>query len=177
MLGHLVREHPRCRLPLWFEEGLAQWVSERLYRGDSGILDGALRADKLIPFDALLRDFPDHEHASALAYAQSLSLVRFISGHGARDEKARGNLRAMLVILCRGTRFEDALRIATGLDFASLERAWISEMRRRVPLSVQQLPSFLFGGTILILSLLLWATLRVRRERRFAEFDASDDDE
>ena len=172
VVGHLEREHAECFVPRWFDEGVAQWVSERVFHGEPDILDRAAGSDALLPFDELVNSFPEQEGASALAYAQSLSLVRFISRLHAEHELVRGNIRAIFALLARGWRLEAAIESVTGMSMPALLDAWRADLERRaLAADLRLFPQILFGAILLVSSLLGWATLRVRRARRLREFD------
>jgi len=174
-IGHLEREHPWCRVPRWLDEGVAQWVSDAVLFGPPDLLLRAAGKDELLPFAELERAFPEQEGASALAYAQSASLVRFLSSYGAENEHVKGNVRWLLRFMAQGRTFEDALHAVTGLDVASFERAWLGDLQAKSMLGLRDLPAFLFSGILFTLAVLLFATLRVRRARRMAELEADED--
>ncbi|MCB9833537.1 MAG: hypothetical protein H6807_13790 [Planctomycetes bacterium] len=173
LLGELRRRHERMEIPVWLDEGIAQWASERGEDGREDLVAQAARRDQLIPFKKLRDDFPDQEGASALAYAQSHSLVRFIAAHD-NPRGLKNNVQGMLLALAGGATVEDAIRSMTGYDFDRLEEAWRNETRASLPISTRDLPDLIFGLLILVLAALAWAVHRVRRERRLEQFDAEE---
>lgn len=72
----LIRALARDHLPLWLNEGLAQWAAGET----SAHLDQRLaKGEKLLPFARLEKSFAGLSEAEAsLAYAQSLSLTNFL---------------------------------------------------------------------------------------------------
>ncbi len=163
-IGALRQKQP-VDIPRWFEEGLAQFVAQSTFFGPSDVLERAIAEGNTIALARLEEVFPDQEGASALAYAQSLSLVQFLHEYQTKQPDSRRRLSAMLRQLARGDSFEGALHLATGLEVAELEAAWLGKMKVKSTLSMRQMPSLVFGSFLLIVTLLLFARHRVKRAR------------
>ena len=112
--------------PLWFEEGVAQWV-------ESVALDALIEAtsQELVPpsyasFDELNAGLRDGREAGA-AYKQARTVVEFIvSRHG------EAKLRVLLKKLTNpGTGFTAAFAEATGEDLGVFEKAALGELASR----------------------------------------------
>lgn len=170
LLGYLRRRHRGMDLPRWFDEGIAQWVSEGLFHGESVQLHQALRSNAWIPFDQLKRRFPEQEGASALAYAQSESMVRFIAEYNDRN-LAKANINGILLRLIERDSFDQALFAVTGLHMGGLEGAWSRQERSSIPFPLTLFPDAIFAITIVVLALLAFANYRGRRNRRLAQMD------
>lgn len=170
-IGHLERLRPMSRIPLWLNEGVAQWVSEAIFWGKAEVLDRARASGSVIPLAELERNFPDEEGASQLAYAQSLALVR----HIAEQRRDRRNVADLLDLTSRGVDMDTALRAVIGVDRKGLEEDWLRGQRRFFGLSVGQLMEFSFGIFILVATLLLIAVNRSRRRRKLEALDDIDD--
>ncbi len=173
LLGELRRRHPEMTLPTWLDEGIAQWASEAVFFGSPDLLAQAIRQGSLIPFEELRRDFPDQEGASALAYAQSHSLVRFIAERG-NPTGRKNNIQGLLLQLMDGSEVEDAVRAVTGLGFDELEKVWEGETGAALPFSLRDVPEMVFGIAIFVLALLAFSVQRVRRAQRLAQFEAEE---
>ena len=173
VLGRLRRSHPGIDLPVWLDEGLAQWVSETQLYGSSDLIAQAIRRDELIPFEKLRRDFPEQEGASALAYAQSLEIVRYLAAFENPKGRKR-NVQGLLLALADGLSLDAAVRQQTGMSLHELESAWRGDARAILPISLRQLPEVLFAFMLVVLALLAYAVARVRRENRLAELAAAD---
>ncbi len=134
-IGHLILHDfigdPR-RLPIWFDEGVAQLQERGRVADARRILKPWIRAGRTVPIKALMRwdvRRETDERKVRLFYAQSVSIVDFlVERYGSR---AFGRL-------CRGLRdgkpFVEALRTATGrriTSLAELERKWIQFMKGR----------------------------------------------
>ena len=118
-------------LPLWLDEGLAQWVSGGFtevavpQRGNA--LDNAVISGRLIPLSSLSRAFSQSGRTLVLAYEQSLSLVTYII--------ERFGVHSLLTLLDRmaeGDSFEEALSKTLSISPGSLESGWRKGLGNRL---------------------------------------------
>lgn len=132
-LSHLlVHQHAGGRrIPKWFDEGIAQWVSEGI--GELFIdpkkppLNEAVLAGKIIPMKALTDVFPMERDILPLAYEQSRSLVTYmIEKHGLES------ILDILEGLKKGESWEDAVRHTLGIPFLELEDRWRDHLRKKL---------------------------------------------
>ncbi len=158
-------------LPVWIHEGIAEWVAEKPYYSDPAILEDAVGNDSLIPFAELVKSFPRQEGASRLAYAEAHSLIRSLADFGKGPALERRNIPILLRLLLRGERFEDALRLMTGLSLSDFELLWKGEVRRGGHARLRLLPEFLFSGLLIALALLAFGVQRSRRDRAMREME------
>lgn len=113
------------KIPLWLDEGIAQWEEEGKREETLLLARGLMSRNQLIPLTELMRlDIRQHTDGGFVAgfYAQSASLVGFlIEEHGAeRFRKFCGSLRD-------GKDMDNALRFAYQDRIANieqLEKAW-----------------------------------------------------
>ena len=174
VVGHFVLKHPGTRIPRWLDEGIAQWVTQSAFFGEDDLLLRSAARNDLLDFESLERSFPSHERGSALAYAQSLSLVNFIAAWGPGDptvQAERANIPYLLRFLGQGMSVDQALQIITGLRPPELLAAWRGDLRAKWTFSLEVLPTFLVSGFMIVLALMLFVSLRVRRNRRMREFE------
>jgi len=126
----LHRHIPRENLPRWFDEGVAQWVSDGMkdiiHPEAADPLKRAVVARRLIPLHRLRTAFPVDPGALALAYEQAASVIAFI-------EKRHGEaaVRGLLARLAGGEPFGDAFRAELGVAPHALETSWAEHLRRR----------------------------------------------
>lgn len=153
----------RARLPLWFEEGLAQTVGGRINRSDLDRLPIAAAAGTLIPLADLEDDFPEGRSAAALAYAQGESVVRlFVHRHGFKG------LRRLLDSMKSTGSFEESLKRDFGSSTKRLEgewKAWLEQEEDPWWLAILRsafLPFLFFVASLLVVV----AFLRMRGKRR-----------
>lgn len=147
-LGHelahvFVSRASRDRAPIWLHEGVAKLLEGRWRGGLSGeltpeeayLLDRAAREHRLIPlrrFHPSVAALPDQEDA-ALAYAQVLSLTRYLDGRIGEGGAAR-----LLALLGEGRSIDAALESLTRFNLRRLYLWWEQEVsgRRQTPVSV-----------------------------------------
>jgi hypothetical protein len=148
------------RVPLWFEEGLAQLLGGRLFRVDEQTLPLTAAAGRLLPLSSLEGVFPPDANGAALAYSEGESAVRFLL--------TRGDLGRFLDMVRDTGDFDAALRRVCGIDPAKLESEWERWIREEAEpwwmtiLSVATIPFLLFVASLLV----ILAFLRVRRRNR-----------
>lgn len=116
----LIRIIARDYVPLWLNEGLAQWAA----RQDTEALDQHLtKREKPLPFQRFEKSFAELTPAEvSLAYAQSLSLTQFLIDHIGEAQTIQ-----ILHTLAAGTSFQIAaneILAPWGGNFAGLEKAW-----------------------------------------------------
>jgi len=111
----------RSRVPLWFEEGLAQVLGSRLNRSDLDRLPIAAKAGNLIPLAEISERFPQSASAAALSYAQGESVVLFLI-----DEHGIGGLRDLLDAIGKRGSLDAAVRADLGIagGVGELEDDW-----------------------------------------------------
>lgn len=126
VLTRLSRDHA----PVWFQEGVAKFLERRWRESEAnaylapqvqGLLDDAVREDRLLPFDRLhpsIALLPSQADA-ALAFAQVSSFVaRFHAAYG------KETLQRAIADIASGTDARDALAASAGTTWARLEGAW-----------------------------------------------------
>jgi len=107
-------------VPRWFDEGLAT-----LFEADPNpiygqLVNAAVSGGTIIPVADLCRQFPETEAQVALAYAQSLDLVRFIE-----VEYGRQALQDMILAFADGADCQTAVRRTLDLSVTELEQQWL----------------------------------------------------
>jgi len=111
-------------LPLWMNEGLAEYESGgKPARDELETVAEAAASGTLIRLEHLSRQFP--EKRTALAYAQSASAVRYmIREHGKHSPKV------LLSELAATGSFDRAMLMATGRTASRFEQDWLAESTR-----------------------------------------------
>ena len=176
LLGHMRRNHRTLRIPVWLDEGIAQWLSEPPFGRENQILLRAMHHDALIPFADLTKRFPTKEGPAQLAYAQSESFVNFIATYDDPEGRKR-NLNGLLLLMATGLSFNEASLKILGRSQQALVAEWLGQNRPSLPIPLQSLPEILFALVLVILALLAWATHRVRRSEALARMAAEDHQE
>lgn len=141
-LGHLALSHAsRDRAPVWLQEGTAK-LFERRWRGETGgaplepasraLLEGAVRDERLIPFDQLhpsIARLPSQDDA-ALAFAQVATFMEMFVGR-----VGRGGMRDAIARIAAGTDAREAVAATAGGPWARLEADWKRGLRERPALA------------------------------------------
>lgn len=169
MLQGALRGRP---VPAWLAEGLAmhyggQWSLQRWATLSKAMLFGSL-----IPLPELTHGFPQETARAQLAYAESHSLVGFI-----RREWGEAGLQRLARSLAAGRTPESALKAATGLPAAELERRWMRELKLRfswVPIatSTTALWAMLMGLTVYV-----WRQRRLRARKILRQWEEEEEQE
>lgn len=129
-LTHFFVANSALQVPLWFNEGLAEFYSSFEVAGNR-VKIGRPRLDNLhilrtrgtIPLKrlfAVTRDSPEYTETghAGVFYAQSWALVHYLL---VGSERRHAQLGAFLAALGRQTPVEEAFRAAFGCDFATFE--------------------------------------------------------
>lgn len=106
----------REALPLWFHEGVAQWVVGSLFQGSRDELSVAAAGGHLVPLSTLRDRFPPGAEDAALAYAESYDAILLLEErHGPEA------VRRVISGFGRGLPFDEALARVAGPGF---EESW-----------------------------------------------------
>ncbi|MFZ5915896.1 MAG: peptidase MA family metallohydrolase [Chloroflexota bacterium] len=117
-----------ANLPVWLNEGLAV-VSEQSPNPDYDvILQQALQENGLLPFDSLCRTFPREDASVRLAYAQSGSLVRFIT-----DTYGRSAIASLVTVYDDGVTCRGGVEKVLGISLGRLEDRWRASLSADSP--------------------------------------------
>jgi hypothetical protein len=119
---HIKRED----LPKWFDEGVAEWVSDisdMINPNRKNVLKRAVIGRKVIPFYRLAHSFPADRSRFALAYEESRSMIEFID-----NEYGEEALRSIIMRLSKGETFSEAVSNELSITFAELETIWLKDI-------------------------------------------------
>lgn len=168
-LAHLEMDSGRT-IPLWFNEGLAQWVARTpVFRDEGDLRLNALKGT-LIPLSALTDYFPDRPSRARLAYLESESIVSYLTRHHGPAAPGR-----IIAGLRQGLDFPEAIFQVSGLTVRDLEARWQKELSATLPNIIL---SFTHPGTIFVilavLAVMLFFIWRARQKRRLAQMAEED---
>lgn len=119
VLGHFTG-HNDDRLPLWLNEGLASLNQELPNANTAQILQQARTTNTWLPLSQLCQYFPSEPYQASLAYAQSESLVRYLTGRYGVSA-----IKRLITAYIDGVTCEAGLQRELGLTLAELERDWL----------------------------------------------------
>jgi len=119
------------RVPRWFDEGIAQWVSEGIgeiiIEQKKSPLNEAVLAGRIFPMRALAESFPADGESLSLAYEQSRSFVTYIiEMHGL------GKVMNILDGVKESRSWEEAVRDVLDVSFADLEYMWRDDLKKKL---------------------------------------------
>lgn len=171
---HLLIHHyiKSPRLPKWIDEGVCQWASEGIsemdFQKSSFALTRAVVTNRLISLRSLHYSFPKQENDLILAYAQSLSAVRFI-----RKEFGHDGLLNLLKNLSGGYTLDMAVQKSLLISAAELEKKWRQSIENRLTwliwLASHMYEILFFAAAVLTVFGFFKAT--ISRKQRYADED------
>jgi hypothetical protein len=144
-------------VPVWFNEGLAIYLSGEHSLARQQTLMSATFQGRLIPFQDLDRSFPSDTSEVNVAYAESADVMRFLMQ---RTDQAR--FASMIDRVRDGQQFDRAAADAYGSDLRKLEFQWVREAEHRYSM----IPVLTGGGVIWAAVLLALVAAYVKRRRR-----------
>ncbi len=166
-LFHTLLGQNEISIPVWLNEGLAQWQAGQMDWGSFMELGTATARGKLIPLvdlDVILSF--NHKQAS-LAYGQSLDATRFlIKRHG----------ESVLPYLLRADDigFRQRFELETGESIIDFEIAWRESLESRFWFfKISTLPGVLWALSPLIV-ILAWFLKRQRGKKKLQEWEVED---
>ncbi len=116
---HQVVFNPYNDLPTWLDEGLAMYAEGPLEPAFVNLLVKATNEDRLITVRSLSSPFSAYAEESALAYAQSYSLLDFII-----NNYGQSRMLELLNTFHEGSGYDEALQKVYGFDMDGLNKLW-----------------------------------------------------
>lgn len=160
--------------PHWFQEGLAMYLTgERLALSHYSALFRATRQHRVMPFDSLSREWPDHPADVEIAYAQSVSFVSHLVDRYGREDFAK-----LLDGVHAGVPFSQAFKNAFGLELADEEKVWREELSFRfwwLPADTLQSLFILFAALLCAGGFVVHRRRSKLRRAELAAEDAAED--
>ena len=111
------------RLPLWLNEGVAVWTSERVSFERMRTLAQARLTGELLPISTLSRAFPSSPTRAQLAYAQSAHFVTHLA-----DEHGAESLKGVLQDMRAGVTLREASERRFERPLHQLEARWRAQL-------------------------------------------------
>ena len=128
----LIHKHlNRVQIPRWFDEGIAQWVSDGVmdivHDRKEALLAKAAFSNRLIPLGTLNKGFPGNEDALRLAYEESKSFVDYIIR---TCDKSR--LLEILRLMKNGVSLREAIVESLGTPLFEMEENWRQSLKQNI---------------------------------------------
>ncbi len=105
--------------PVWLDEGLAVQAQETGSEAFTRVVQEAAANGQLEPIPVLNSQFPYDSQGALLGYAQSESIVNFITNTYGEEAIAR-----LLAVFREGVSYEDAVQQALGVTLDELDALW-----------------------------------------------------
>ncbi len=159
---HIAEKVLSGRMPVWLNEGLAQYLSEKkLNINDKVLLANALALKKIPPLSALDSLLSFGPQKAKLAYVQALSAVSYFVN--ANSEK---QLSELITALALHHSINDAFKAVSGLDFIDFEINWYEDIQSKYRfLVVLNLDNFLWLSMGLLALVAIFAVRRRNRKK------------
>ena len=158
---------PPRRLPRWFHEGVATWVSgAEHFSADWGAFTLAVAQNALPKLASLEESFPAAAGQANIAYLASASFVRYVVRM--RGEEA---IRWVLDEYRTGKDFRTAFRDALGEPVEKMEQEWRLSMRRSFPWLRALVSSLSFWSVMAAFTILAFLIVRHRRKRQHEQWE------
>ena len=141
---HQIIFNPYGYLPTWLDEGLAMNAEGELSQSYRAVLGKAVAEENLISVRSLASPFSAYAEESYLAYAQSYSLVKFLS-----DAYGQEKMFELLNTFKQGSSYDEALVRVYGFDMDGLDARW-REYIASGALSVQMLDKLGISGVLAV---------------------------
>jgi hypothetical protein len=110
-------------VPRWLDEGLATTFEVEDNGSYAAVLENALAAGETIPFHELCGSFPESGDQTLLAYAQSVSLVRYV-----QTEYGNQAIAEMVRAVADGADCLTVTGRVLGLSLTELNRDWLRQL-------------------------------------------------
>lgn len=118
-------QNPYAEPPLWLSVGMVFFFSgDGLSDQNQQALASLAQNNRLIPLRTLNSNFPTREQDSTLAFAESISVSKYIA-----DAYGSEKVRALLAAVKEGNTADDALKKGLGVTLDQLETRWKNALK------------------------------------------------
>lgn len=170
-LAHIAlhRQLAPARIPRWFNEGYATWVSGALDMEGGWQLRIAFATNRAPPLDSLELSWPRATGDARIAYLLSASVVEYLVRQSGEH--------ALTLFLQRwrsSQNIEQALASTYGISLDQLETHWRRDVRKRYGWFAVASNAAIFSAGATMILLVLFAIRRRRDRRKLALLRASE---
>ncbi len=159
-------------LPVWFNEGFAQYESENFSLNHKVIISRAVWQNALLPFGEIEHLSRMQKRDAELAYAQSLAAVSFLI-----EKYGIELLSKCLYFTKKYTHFQTGFRNAYLMPPEIFERQWRSNAEKRYRFYIILDMRGVFWMLITLLFLLAYLFSRLRRWRLLKKWEQEEEEE
>jgi hypothetical protein len=152
------------QLPRWLHEGIAKYAAEDFDETDRQLIARAALAEELLTIDGLADAFRGDREQVSLAYAQSYTLVQYLS-----EIQPGQGIAPLLEQLAKGRDTRLALGLAFHRPVPQIERDWLERLRTGYVQHVAPpMSEAIIGGLFVVTFIGAWLVVR-RRSARIRE--------
>ena len=148
------------QIPRWFNEGLATYMEASPNPNYDLLLAEAVNGRNTLSLAELCATFPSREEQALLAYAQSVSVIRYIQAQYGNQA-----VRGLVSAFADGADCQSGVQRWLGLTLDELNRDWLRSLEPRSPLAQFWQESglwlLLLVSGFLLTGLLLWLPQRM----------------
>jgi hypothetical protein len=153
-------------VPVWFNEGLAIWLSAEAPWARTQILAQATMQDRLIPLSDLDRSMPPNPFEVNIAYAESADFTAYLL-----RKSDRLRFTSMIDRVREGQTFDQAVKEAYNADLRKLELEWHHKLERNYSVVPILLGGSLIWVGVMGLVIVAWAKRRKRTKAILAKWE------
>ena len=128
LLNYNIRQN---QLPRWFDEGVAQWISDSIgeifFDQKRSLLNRAAFRGRFISLRSLRNGFPYNNESMLLAYEESKSFIEFLLAKYGKD-----SVLTLLDYLKKGENVDAAFLKSLPDSLGNLEKEWQHSLRKKV---------------------------------------------
>ena len=153
-------------IPLWFIEGIAIYLSGEWAPHRHEVMFEHILSRSIIPLADLTERFPSAERGAQLAYAESLNAVVWLVRIAGVEK-----LWEVIDLLGEGNDLNTAYKQTIGWDLATFDAEWQASLSQRYYWAALFSNSYLFWGSLGVVSVIVYLQCRQRTRRRLAELE------
>jgi hypothetical protein len=153
-------------VPVWFNEGVAIWLSGEAPWSRTQILAQATMQDRLIPLSDLDRSMPANPFEVNVGYAEAADFTAFLLR---KSDRLRFN--SMIERVREGQTFDRAVAEAYNADLRKLELEWHHKLERNYSVVPVLLGGSLLWVGVMGLVVVAWARRRKRTKAILARWE------
>jgi hypothetical protein len=153
-------------VPVWFNEGMAIWLSGEAPWSRTQVLAQATMQDRLIPLSDLDRSMPANPFEVNIGYAEAADFTAFLLR---KSDRLRFN--SMIERVREGQSFDRAVAEAYNADLRKLELEWHHKLERNYSVVPVLLGGSLLWVGVMGLVVVAWARRRKRTKAILARWE------
>ena len=166
-LFHTLLGQNQINIPVWLNEGLAQWQAGQMDWSGFVELGTATARGNLIPLVDLDVILSFNHKRAALAYGEALDATRFLISR-------QGETILPLLLQVDNLGFRERFELESGEDLVDFEIAWRKDLERRFWFfKISTIPTVLWAFSPLIV-ILAWFLKRRRGKQKIEEWEQED---